>query len=195
MLRSFFSRKVIVVALAVATTLAFTTVVMPALGGPTAFLSKKKKAKPGPPGPQGPQGLPGSQGTPGVQGPPGPTASAAVANNSGPTAIGASDTTFMTTQITITTQSRLLGNATFQMLGNTTGRYVQCWLRVNGSNIAQQSSSYFVNGELDAETAPVAGAITKTPGTYTVTAGCVNGGGAGAVNFEEGNLNVIAAAV
>jgi hypothetical protein len=65
MLRSFFSRKVVVVALAIATTLTFTTVVMPALGGPIASLSKKKKkAKPGPPGPQGPQGSQGPAGAP-----------------------------------------------------------------------------------------------------------------------------------
>jgi hypothetical protein len=70
MLRSFFSRKVVLVALAIATTLAFTTAVMPALGGPTAFLSKKKKAKPGPPGPQGPAGPQGPQGPQGNAGAP-----------------------------------------------------------------------------------------------------------------------------
>jgi hypothetical protein len=70
MLRSLFSRKIVVVAFAVATTLAFTTAVMPALGGPTALLSKKKKAKPGPPGPQGPAGPQGQQGQQGAAGAP-----------------------------------------------------------------------------------------------------------------------------
>jgi hypothetical protein len=65
MLRSFFGQKLVIVALSIATTLAFATVVVPALGGPTAF-SAKKKVKRGPPGPQGPAGPQGPQGTAGA---------------------------------------------------------------------------------------------------------------------------------
>ncbi len=65
MLRSFFGQKLVIVALSIATTLAFATVVVPALGGPTAF-SAKKKVKRGPPGPQGPAGQQGPQGNPGA---------------------------------------------------------------------------------------------------------------------------------
>jgi hypothetical protein len=65
MLRSFFGRKLVIVVLAIATTLAFTTVVMPALGGPTALISKKKGRR-GPPGPQGPAGPQGPQGNAGA---------------------------------------------------------------------------------------------------------------------------------
>jgi hypothetical protein len=67
MLRSFFGQKLVIVALSIATTMAFATVVVPALGGPTAF-SVKKKVKRGPPGPQGPAGPQGPQGPQGAQG-------------------------------------------------------------------------------------------------------------------------------
>ena len=75
MLRTFFRQKVALVALAIATTLAFSNVVVPAIGGPGAAKAKKKVRR----GPRGPQGLPGPQGPPGAAGAPATNLWAAVA--------------------------------------------------------------------------------------------------------------------
>jgi hypothetical protein len=66
MLRTFFGKKFVLVALAIATTLAFSNVVVPAIGGPSATNAKVKRGPRGPQGPPGPQGTPGAPGAPGT---------------------------------------------------------------------------------------------------------------------------------
>ena len=62
MMRSFLGQKLVLIVLAIVTTLAFSNVVVPAIGGPSATQAKKKKVRRGPPGPQGPQGPAGPPG-------------------------------------------------------------------------------------------------------------------------------------
>jgi hypothetical protein len=190
------SRKLALVGLAIATTFVFTAVVMPALGGPTAVVAKKKKkkARRGPAGPQGAQGAQGPQGLQGPEGPAGPSAST-TASATGPTAVGGGDTTYITAQITTTVPAQILGNASVSLLNSTgNNRYIGCFLKIDGATASHQSNNFFPNGVLESATASIVGAATEPAGMHTVTAVCTPGGGSGTVNMTEGNLNVVAVA-
>lgn len=187
MLKKFITRKTVLVAFSLALTVAFTSAVVPALGGPTAHTSAstsktaKKALK---------------------------TANAALAKvnaiNAAPTAAPVSaatttntivtvstDTKVVGTTLTTTAPSRIIANGSLQLLHIMGGnRYVQCKLTVNGTVTSTQSSNLFIAGTAD--TAAVTGGAVVPAGAHTVNAVCSNGGGTGQVDFEEGSLTAIA---
>jgi hypothetical protein len=184
MFRSFLGRKRVLVGLAIGIALAFTAFAMPALGGPSLKqlvkkeVTKQLKGKTGPPGP------------PGAKGATGPSAASSVSTTVGG-AVGDTDTQFLSTQITLTSDSLIQANAMLALSVTGTPRGAVCFIKVNATDISTRSEETIPNGQF--RTSPVVGAISKPAGTYTVTAGCQNGGGTGSLHFDEGNLNVIAA--
>jgi len=183
MLRSLLGRKRVLACLAIGTALAFSAIVMPALGGPSLKqLVKKEVAKQlkGKTGPQGPPGQPGGTS---------PSAAASASNGSF-LAVGDTDTQYLSTQITLASDSLIEANAMLVLSVTGTPRGAVCFIKVNGTHISTESQETIPNGQF--RTTPVVGAVSKPAGTYTVTSGCQNGGGTGSLSFNEGNLNVIA---
>ena len=186
MLRSFLGRKWVLASLAIATTLAFSAVVVPALGGPSLKQLVKKEVAKQLKGKTGPQGPPG---TPGANGGTSPSA-ASFASNGSFLAVGDADTQYLSTQITLASDSLIEANAMLVLSVTGTPRGAVCFIKVNGTHISTESQETIPNGQF--RTTPVVGAVSKPAGTYTVTSGCQNGGGTGSLSFNEGNLNVIA---
>jgi hypothetical protein len=185
MLRSFLGRKWVLATLAIGTVLAFSATVVPALGGPSLKQLVKKEVARQLKGKTGPQGPPG---TPGANGSTSPSAASFV-NNSGLTSgIDATDETFLTTQITLTASSLLQATSMMHMTSTSGTPVVDCWIKVDGTDISTRSGDT-VSGEVT--TTVVGAANNVSAGLHTVTAGCVEPG-AGAADYNGGNLNVIA---
>jgi hypothetical protein len=187
MLRSFLGRKWVLASLAVATTLAFSAVVVPALGGPSLKQLVKKEVKRQLKGKVGPQGPPGP---PGANGATSPSAASFVGDTTS-TAIGTSDTDLFSTQITLANDSLVEANAMVNIGVITNPRVVNCYIKLDGTDITTRSSDTITNGDL--ATVPVVGAQNNVAaGTHTVKVGCVETTGTGSATYNSGNLNVIA---
>jgi hypothetical protein len=188
MLKKLITRKSVLVAFSLALTVAFTSAVVPALGGPTAHSSAstkttaKKALKTANAALAKVNAIKSSAPTP---------APVSAATTTSTIVTVATDTKVVGTTLTTTAPSRITANGSLQLLHIMGGnRYVQCKLTVDGMVASTQSSNLFIDGTAD--TAPVTGGAVVPAGAHTVNAVCSNGGGTGQVDFEEGSLTAIA---
>jgi hypothetical protein len=146
-------------------------------------------------GPTGAQGSAGPQGKAGSEGPPGPTASSAASANPNPdTAINPSAfSDLLSTTVTTTASSRVIGNASIEVQQALGTPSVACQIKIDGAFVGA-----FEQATLSAGAGVIIsmsqGAVVSA-GSHVVAIACQQtvGGATGAV-FSAGNITAIAAA-
>jgi hypothetical protein len=148
-------------------------------------------------GKTGPQGPPGPTGATGATGPTGPAPSAGDSQYANPVAaLGTTDTTVLSANITIGAPSRILANASTGLFV-TSPDTVTCALTIQnqgGGGLANISQLYPLGG-LPVSTRfdlALSGSVVKAAGSYTVQVICNSTGTLS--TFDQGDLNVVAAA-
>lgn len=160
-------------------------------------LEKKIKAiaaEPGPTGPAGPAGAGGPAGPAGPAGAAGPTASA-FTQSAVTTELAPAATAVLSTAITVETPSDIFASASFEIDSNGGGDdQVFCRLvdDVTSIPISHQPIADLPDTGFSRSFYSLQGAMTRSPGTYTVRLFC--GEGSGTAHFLGGNLNVWAIA-
>jgi hypothetical protein len=156
---------------------------------------KSKKGDPGPTGATGATGAKGADGATGAQGSPGPTASSAASANPEPDTainpIGLSDV--LSTTVTTTTSSRVIGNASVQVEPALNTPTVACQIKIDGTFVGESEQASVPGSPSSVVISLSQGAVVPA-GSHVVALACQQTAPAAGAVFAQGNITAIATA-
>ena len=150
----------------------------------------------GPQGKTGVDGAPGPQGKAGAEGAPGPTASSAASADPNPdTAINpASFSALLSTTVTTTASSRVIGNASIEVQPAFGTPSVACQIKIDGAFVGEFEQARLSSTAGAGVIISMSQGAVVSAGSHVVAIACQQTVGAAGAVFSAGNITAIAAA-